>query len=110
MRFARLREEKSGAKLESKRKKELRVKYKVLLKDNPLLKKVESIGSKDPEYYGIINALRPESSNKSLSAESEARKMGGEWERMGAMDETEVVYISGHDGIDRIYPKKALTP
>ena len=33
--------------------------------------------------------------------------MGGEWDKMGVMDEAEVVYISGDDGIDRIYPPKA---
>ena len=32
--------------------------------------------------------------------------MGGEWGNMGVMDEAEVVYISGDDGIDRIYPPK----
>ena len=78
-----------------------------LLRDNPLLKDIESIGRKDPKYYGIIHALRTGSSNKSLPPESEARKMGGEWDRMGVMDEAEVVYISGDDGIDRIYPPKA---
>ena len=78
-----------------------------LLRDNSLLKDVESIGSKDPEYYGIIHALRTGSSNKSLSAESEARKIGGEWDRMSVMDEAEVVCISGDDGIDMIYPPKA---
>ena len=77
-----------------------------LLRDNPFLKEVEKIGSKDPEYYGIIHALRTGSSNKSLPPDSEARKMGGEWDKMGVMDEAEVVYISGDDGIDRIYPPK----
>ena len=77
-----------------------------LLRDNPFLKEVESIGSKDPEYYGIIHALRTGSSNKSLPPESEARKMGGEWDKMGVMDEAEVVYISGNDSVDRIYPPK----
>ena len=48
-----------------------------LLRDNPLLKELESVGSKDPEYYSIIHALRTGSSNKSLSAYSEARNMGG---------------------------------
>ena len=71
-----------------------------LLRNNPYLKEVESIGSKDPEYYGIIHALRTGSSNKSLPKESEARRMGGEWGKMGVMDKAEVVYISGDDGID----------
>ena len=62
-----------------------------LLRDNPFIKEVESIGSKDPEYYVITHALRRGSSNKSLSVESEARKMGGEWDRMSVMDEAEVV-------------------
>ena len=61
-----------------------------LLRDNPFLKTVESIGSKDPEYYGIIHALRTGSSNKSLPKESEARRMGGKWDKMGVMDEAEV--------------------
>ena len=34
-----------------------------LLRNNPYLKEVESIGSKDHEYYGIIHALRTGSSN-----------------------------------------------
>ena len=34
-----------------------------LLRNNPYLKVVESIGSKDPEYFGIIHALRTGSSN-----------------------------------------------
>ena len=77
-----------------------------LLRNNPFLKDVESIGSKDPEYFGIIHALRTGSSNKSLPKESEARRMGGEWDKMGVMDEAEVVYISGDDVVDRIYPHK----
>ena len=32
--------------------------------------------------------------------------MGGELGKMGVMDEAEVVYISGDDGIDQIYPPK----
>ena len=28
-----------------------------LLRDNPFIKEVERIGSKDPEYYKIIHAL-----------------------------------------------------
>ena len=32
--------------------------------------------------------------------------MGGEWDKMGVMDEAEVVYISGDDGVNRIYPPK----
>ena len=48
-----------------------------LLRNNPYLKEVESIGSKDPEYYGIIHALRTGSSNKSLPKESEAGRRGG---------------------------------
>ena len=32
--------------------------------------------------------------------------MGGEWDKMGVMDEAEVVYINRDDGIDRIYPPK----
>ena len=47
-----------------------------LLRNNPYLKDVESIGSKDPEYFGIIHALRTGSSNKSLPKESEAHRMG----------------------------------
>ena len=43
-----------------------------LLRNNPYLKEVESIGSKDPEYYGIIHALRTGSSNKSLPKDLEA--------------------------------------
>ena len=43
-----------------------------LLRNNPYLKLVESIGRKDPEYFGIIHALRTGSSNKSLPKESEA--------------------------------------
>ena len=77
-----------------------------LLRNNPYLKEVESIGSKDPEYYGIIHALRTGSSNKSLPKESEACRMGGEGGKMGLMDEAKVVFISGDDGIDRIYPPK----
>ena len=77
-----------------------------LLRNNPYLKDTESIGSKDPEYFGIIHALRTGSSNKSLPKESEAHRMGGEWGKMGVMDEAEVVYISGDDCIDRIYPPK----
>ena len=50
--------------------------------------------------------MRTGTSNKSLPPESEARKMGGEWDKMGVMDEAEVVYISGDDGVDRIYPPK----
>ena len=38
-----------------------------LLRDNPFIKEVESMGSKDPEHYGIIHTLRPGFSNKSLS-------------------------------------------
>ena len=33
--------------------------------------------------------------------------MGGEWDKMGVMQEDEVVYISCDDSIDRIYPPKA---
>ena len=33
-------------------------------------------------------------------------KYGGKWDKMGVMDEAEVVYISGDDGVDRIYPPK----
>ena len=33
--------------------------------------------------------------------------MGGKWDKMGVMQEAEVVYISGDNGIDRIYPPKA---
>ena len=50
-----------------------------LLRDNPLLKELESIGSKDPEYYNIIHALRTRSSNESLSATLRP----GEWEEIG---------------------------
>ena len=71
-----------------------------LLRNNPFLKDVESIGSKDPEYFGIIHALRTGSSNKSLPKESEAHRMGGEWGKMGVMDKAEVVFIRGDDGID----------
>ena len=77
-----------------------------LLRNNPYLKVVESIGSKDPEYFGIIHALRTGSSNKSLPKESEACRMGDEWGKMRVMDEAEVVYISGDDGIDQIYLPK----
>ena len=77
-----------------------------VLRDNPFLKEVESIGSKDPEYYGIIHALRTGSSNKSLPKESEAQRMGGEWDKIGVMDKAEVVYISGDNGVDRIYLPK----
>ena len=77
-----------------------------LLRNNPYLKLVESIGRKDPEYFGIIHALRTGSSNKSLPKESEACRMGGKWGKMGVMDKAEVVFISGDNGIDRIYPSK----
>ena len=77
-----------------------------LLRNNPYLKLVESIGRKDPEYFGIIHALRTGSSNKSLPKESEARRMGGKWGKMGVMDEAEVVFISCDDDIDRIHPPK----
>ena len=70
------------------------------------MKEVVSIGSKDPDYFGIIHALRTGSSNKSLPKESEAPRMGGEWGKMGVMDEAEVVYISGDNGVDQIYPPK----
>ena len=33
--------------------------------------------------------------------------MRGEWGRTGVIDEAEVVYISGDDGVDRIYLPKA---
>ena len=77
-----------------------------LLRNNPYLKLVESIGRKDPEYFGIIHALRTGSSNKSLPKESEACRMGGKWGKMGVMDKAEVVFISGDDGVDRISPPK----
>ena len=74
--------------------------------NNPLLKELESVGSKNSEYHNILYAIRTGSSSKSLPAESEARKMGEEWDMMGVIEETEVVYIGGVDGIDRIYLPK----
>ena len=53
-----------------------------LIRDNPLLKDLEDIGRKDPEYFNIIHALRTGSTNKSLPPDYEARRIGGEWERM----------------------------
>ena len=48
-----------------------------LLRDNPLLKELEDIGSKGPEYHNIIDVLMTGSSNKSLSSDSEAKRIGG---------------------------------
>ena len=49
-----------------------------LLRDNPLLRELESAGHKDQKYSGIIHAIRTGQGNKSLPPESEAYKMGGE--------------------------------
>ena len=54
-----------------------------LLRNNPFLKDIESIGSKDPEYFGIIHALRTGSSNKSLPKESEVQRIGVNGEKWG---------------------------
>ena len=77
-----------------------------LIKDNPLLKDLEEVGMKDEEYYNIVYNIRTGSSNKTLPPTSEGRRMGGEWDRLKIMDEAEVVYLAGTDGISRIYPPK----
>ena len=79
-----------------------------LLRDNPLLRELESVGNKDSEYSSILHAIRTGQSNKSLPSGSEAYKMGGEWSMMSIMKEAEIVCISGADGIDRMYPQKNL--
>ena len=48
-----------------------------LLRDNPLLSKLESIGNKDPEYSSIVHTISTRQGNKSLPSDSEAYKMGG---------------------------------
>ena len=75
-----------------------------LLRDNPLLRDLESVGNKDQEYSSIVHAIRTGQGNESLPSDSEAYKMGGEWSSMSIMDEAEIICISGDD--DRIYPPK----
>ena len=58
-----------------------------LLRDNPLLRELESVGSKDQEYSSIVHAFRTRQSNKSLASELEAYKMEGKWSNMSIMDE-----------------------
>ena len=41
-----------------------------LIKDNPLLTKLEDIGRKNKEYNTIINAIRTDASNKLLPLDS----------------------------------------
>ena len=48
-----------------------------LLIGNPTLKEVEEIGRKDKDYSYILNAVRTSVPHKLVSAESEAKKMGG---------------------------------
>ena len=79
-----------------------------LLRDNPLLRELESVGNKDSEYSSILHAIRTGQSNKSLPSNSEAYKMGGEWHIMSIMEEAEIICISRGDGIDRIYPPKGF--
>ena len=68
-----------------------------LLRDNPLLRELESVGNKDPEYSSIVHAIRTGQGNKSLPSDSEAYKMGGEWSSMSIMDKAEIICISGAD-------------
>ena len=77
-----------------------------ILRDNPLLRKLESVGNKDSEYSSILHAIRTGQSNKSLPSESEAWRMRGEWNMMGIMEEAKIVCISSADRVDRIYPPK----
>ena len=44
-----------------------------------------------------------------ISHNPPSQKVGGwgEWNRLGIMKEAEIVYLTGTDGIDRIYPPKA---
>ena len=77
-----------------------------LLRDNPLLRELESVGHKDQEYSGIIHAIRTGQGNKSLPSGSEGYKMGGEWGSLSIIDKAEVVSVRGDDGINRIYPPK----
>ena len=49
-----------------------------LLKNNPLLKKIEAMGRLDPDYTQILHVVRTGKSNKALPEKSEARRMGGE--------------------------------
>ena len=48
-----------------------------LLKNNPLLKKIEAMGRLDPDYSQIVHAVRTGMSKKLLPEESEARRLGG---------------------------------
>ena len=71
-----------------------------LIKDYPLLKEMEEMGSKDEEYFKILHAIRTGSSNTTLPSSSEGKKMGGEWNRL------HIMYLVGNDGISRIYLPK----
>ena len=79
-----------------------------LLRDNPLLRELESVGNKDPVYFSIVHAIRTGQGNKSLPSDSEAYKLGGERHMMSIMDEAKIICISGGNGIDRIYPPKGF--
>ena len=42
-----------------------------------------------------------------MPSDSEARRIGGGWGKMSVLQEAEVVYVAGYDGIHRIFPLKA---
>ena len=56
-----------------------------LLRDNPLLQELESVGHKDQEYSAIIHAIRTGQGHKSLPAGSEGYKMGCKWDSLSIM-------------------------
>ena len=81
-----------------------------LLKNNPLLKKIEAMGRSDPDYTQILHAIRIGKTNKALPEESEARRMGGEWSRFEIMDQTDIIVLQERHGISKIYPPKEYRP
>ena len=77
-----------------------------LLKDNPLLKQIEKMGRKDPDYSLILHAVRTGGSNKSLPIKSEGCHMGGEWGKLEIMDQSDIIVLQEKHGVTKIYPPK----
>ena len=78
-----------------------------LLKGNPLLKEIESMGKKDPDYTLILHTVRTGGSVKSLPPDSEGSRMGGEWAKLDICDHADIIVLDENHGITKIFPLRS---
>merc|ERR1711895_181681 len=83
---------------------------RLLLKDNPALKKLEEIGKKDSDYQQILSHIRAGKNFRDLPDSSEGSRMEGEWPRLAVMEEFDIIVLRESESNSKIFPPKKYRP